>query len=400
MKVDDPMAIANMRKSGMKVVYAMEEFPSSFTKAIFLVGPTPRSEEVSSWRPDALRILEEKGYDGVVFVPETADGEWKHNYDEQIEWEDKGLQLADVIVCWVPRDLKTMPAFTTNHEHGEWYRSGKTVLGCPDFEKTPKMRYLLDKGRKVFQPQAETLEETLDFALEMLGEGSYRFGGETEVPLHIWRTASFQSWYRAQRRAGNRLDGAREEWTFRVGPKKSFLFLWVLHVNVHVASEGRNKTNEVVIGRSDISCVVLHGPQRGLDTDVVLIREFRSPATTPDGFIHEVPGGSSFKPGKDPAQLAVDEVHEETGLELAMNRITVRSKRQLNGTLSSHKAHLYSAQLTDDEIAVLRDREGIALGEEGDSERTYVEVMKLGSILRSQHVDWSMLGMILSVIQT
>jgi hypothetical protein len=52
----------------MEVVYTGEEMPEKFTKSIFLAGPTPRNkEEQESWRPDALRILEDKGFDGVVF---------------------------------------------------------------------------------------------------------------------------------------------------------------------------------------------------------------------------------------------------------------------------------------------------------------------------------------------
>ena len=83
----------------MEVVYVGEEMPETFTKSIFLAGPTPRNkEEVDSWRPDALSILEDKGYDGVVFIPEPRDGEFKHNYDDQVSWEEKHLNIADCIV--------------------------------------------------------------------------------------------------------------------------------------------------------------------------------------------------------------------------------------------------------------------------------------------------------------
>lgn len=55
----------------MEVIYALEDMPDTFTKSIFLAGPTPRNkDEVESWRPDALKILEDKGFDGVVFIPE------------------------------------------------------------------------------------------------------------------------------------------------------------------------------------------------------------------------------------------------------------------------------------------------------------------------------------------
>ena len=39
-------------------------------KSIFLAGPTPRSLDVETWRKEAIRILEELGFDGIVYVPE------------------------------------------------------------------------------------------------------------------------------------------------------------------------------------------------------------------------------------------------------------------------------------------------------------------------------------------
>lgn len=52
----------------VQVTWAKQKFPSNSTKSIFLAGPTPRSKEVQSWRPEALRILKNLGYDGQVYV--------------------------------------------------------------------------------------------------------------------------------------------------------------------------------------------------------------------------------------------------------------------------------------------------------------------------------------------
>lgn len=56
----------------MKVVYALQDIPSSFPHAIFLAGPTPRDKDTPSWRPEAIHILEQLKYDGIVFVPEQV----------------------------------------------------------------------------------------------------------------------------------------------------------------------------------------------------------------------------------------------------------------------------------------------------------------------------------------
>lgn len=381
----------------MHIVYAKEVPPKSFSKAIFLAGPTPRSDKVLSWRPEAIKILEKLGYDGVVFIPEPKSGEWEHDHIGQIEWEEMCLHMADCILFWVPRELETMPAFTTNTEWGVWQNSGKVVFGVPS--EAVKVHYQQYYADKFHVPSAATLEETVKAALGLIGEGSLRIGGEREVPLYIWRTPHFQQWLNAQKSAGNRLDGARVEWTFRVGPKKNFVFFWALHVNVYITSEGRNKTNEVVLSRPDIATIVMYKRGNTLnDSDIVLIREFRSPAATGDGFVREIPGGSSFKPKGNPLELAANECSEETGLTIAADRIRRCESRQLNATLSAHKAHLFAVEIIDEELTFLRSQHGIAHGVIEDTERTYVEITKLGDIRRNSNIDWSMLGMILSVL--
>src|SRR5208282_4945660 len=104
----------------MELVYALEDLPKSITKSIFLAGPTPRSEDGNPWRQEAIKLLEEADFDGVVYVPEPRSGKWHKEYGKQVEWEELCLNQADCIVFWVPRDLKTMPAFTTNIEWGRW----------------------------------------------------------------------------------------------------------------------------------------------------------------------------------------------------------------------------------------------------------------------------------------
>jgi len=118
---------------------------------------------------------------------------------------------------------------------------------------------------------------------------------------------------------GHRLDGAKVEWTFRVGADKSFVLYWAVQVNIHVTAEGRNKSNEVVVSRPDVCCILPWLPAPGseplaLDTEIILVKEFRSPARNSSGFVYELPGGSSFKPNADALQTAADELWEECGI--------------------------------------------------------------------------------------
>src|ERR1041385_2115205 len=112
----------------MTIVYAREEPPARYEMSIFLMGPTPRDTEVRSWRPEALNLLQQLDYRGVVFMPEDRpdqDGRvrFKGDYIDQVEWEERCLNLADVILAYVPRNMDTMPGLTTNVEWGVWQDS-------------------------------------------------------------------------------------------------------------------------------------------------------------------------------------------------------------------------------------------------------------------------------------
>ena len=129
----------------------------------------------------------------------------------------------------------------------------------------------------------------------------------------------------------------------------------------------------------------------------LLLREFRSNANTPDGMVHELPGGSSASRETTPLQVAVDELREETGLSLPASRFKMCGERQCMATMLTHQAHLFSIELTDDELQQCKSNEGKRFGE-NDSERTYIEVRTVGEILAAQDVDWTHIGMILSVL--
>jgi len=378
----------------MKIVYARESFPDEISRSIFLAGPTPRSSDVASWRPEAISLLEEMGYDGAVFVPEDSSSAPTFDYMHQVDWEEQGLHLADAIVFWIPRELETLPGFTTNIEWGFWCDSGKVLLGAP--ESAPKMAYLRHYAEKFGVPVTESLRKTLEAAIHSIGQGQQRTLGEREVPLNIWKQHAFQQWYQAQRDAGNRLDSARVLWQFAPG-NSTKPFCWVLRPSVHIPSEASNKSGEFIITRPDISAVLAYHRGATLaESSVVLVREFRSCAATADGFVHELPGGSSVQ-DSNPCEVAMSEFQEETGISFPSERFVFHQSRQCMATILTHRAALFSIELTVDELAQMRAQEGKRFGE-NDSERTYVEIRTIAEILKSQDIDWTHVGMILSVL--
>lgn len=274
----------------MQIIYSQQDPPKSWKHAVFLAGPTPRDSETPSWRPEALKLLEELGYDGVVFVPEF-DGSWRGSYIDQTEWEQKCMNMADTILFWVPRDLRVLPGFSTNIEFGRFIGTGKIVFGRP--EGAPKTQYLDWLAGTEKTPVYNTLKETIVASVDGWGTHPKRTDGERYVPANVFETDMFQSWYQKQIEdgVGNRLDEAKVLWSFRL-PKKTKPFSYVLWVKIWIASENRYKENEFVFARTDVATTVLyyHPNDELLDTQVILVREFRSPARTSDGFIHELPG--------------------------------------------------------------------------------------------------------------
>jgi 8-oxo-dGTP pyrophosphatase MutT (NUDIX family) len=378
------------------VVHAHEAAPDPLHASIFLAGPTPRDADTPSWRPEALRLLAARGFTGAVFVPEARDGLWSRDYDGQVEWEEAHLHMADVVLFWVPRELRRMPALTTNDEWGAHKHSGKVVFAAPPgAEKVKYQRYYAEK---LHVPTADELGAAVDLALAEIGAGAERRGGERSVPLHVWRTPAFQAWYAALRGAGRRLDGARLEWLCRSGPGRRWLFLWALRVDVHVPEEGRSKRSEVVIGRPDVAAVVmLRRDPAPLRSQVVLVREFRSAVRNPAGMVLELPSGSSLDAALAPVDVAVEEVHEETGLRVDAARLRPVGDRQVAATLLSHHAQVYAVDLRAEELAWLVAHEGVVRGSY-PGERTSVQVRTVGELLAGGEVDWSTLGMILAAL--
>lgn len=149
----------------MKVNYSDEPVLKS-DRSIFLAGPTPRSIEIQTWRKEAIKILENLGFNGTVYVPEREFDDRTFDYNNQVWWEREALYNASIIVFWIPRVIPDMPAFTTNVEFGYWIskNSEKVIYGRPD--NSQKNRYLdwlyeTETEKKPFNNLEELLKEAI-----------------------------------------------------------------------------------------------------------------------------------------------------------------------------------------------------------------------------------------------
>lgn len=157
----------------MRLFYVHEQSAESPKRSLFLAGPSPRGNGEYDWRKDACAVLSRIGFDGTVYIPLPRDGIFRGNYDHaaQIEWELEHLEKASVIAFWIPRNLKTLPGFTTNVEFGRFSRSGRAVLGYP--HSATKMRYLHYIANLDGVQVHHTLEETLVAAIEKIADQDY-----------------------------------------------------------------------------------------------------------------------------------------------------------------------------------------------------------------------------------
>jgi len=140
-------------------------------ESIFLAGPTLRNSNYAtdSWRVEAVKILEELGFDGTVYIPEFTDLESMKDFDEerQTRWEWEALANSSLIVFWVPRNNTDLPGFTTNVEFGRYVTMcpEKVFLGNPP--DATKMKYLQMlytqcTGRTEKSTMRDTLKEALN----------------------------------------------------------------------------------------------------------------------------------------------------------------------------------------------------------------------------------------------
>lgn len=385
----------------MRIVYAKQEMPVSGVSSVFLAGPTPRMSEGEapepSWRAEAIQIFEEMGYEGDLFIPEPDPSQgWDADYYSQIDWECEFRRKADIILFWVPRELTKMPAFTTNIEFGEDLGGGNVFYGRPDI--SPKNRYLDARYEKdTLRRPHNNLRELIEEVIDTIGDGALRKGGERSVPLWVWNTYSFQSWYTKHKLKGNRIDDFRVREYLRRGPHPDQVFGWLAWADIWVESEKRNKSNESVLARTDTAMVVPFLTDTE-DMDVLMTNEFRSAVNNHVGKVVEPPAGSSNHT-VNPLIIGVEEMREETGFEVSPERLLYVGTNQASATMLTHKTHVYTLLLTSEESreARLRAEAGEVFGvnpEHPSGERITTNIVPFGKLLDSG-ADWAVIGAVM-----
>jgi calcineurin-like phosphoesterase family protein len=164
----------NIERNNMTVIEVLDELKTGSVKSVFLAGPTHRingNQPIPpSWRDEAIKELSLLNYDGVIYSPE-----WEGNvkpegwtYESQVQWEVDALNAATVVLFWVPRNMESLPALTTNIEFGEWLHSGKCVVGAP--LDAVKMDYIKTRCIKEDVPFHTSLSSAINDSLSRLNK--------------------------------------------------------------------------------------------------------------------------------------------------------------------------------------------------------------------------------------
>ncbi len=115
--------------------------------------------------------------DIVLVIPEYMTefpNDW--NYSRQVSWERKWLELADIIVFWIPRS-EELPAYTTNIEIGQYLLSDKIIVGGNNHPRNNYIKEVLSQKGDIWNTNIEDCINSVKFKLD----GSYK--------LKIWFTS-------------------------------------------------------------------------------------------------------------------------------------------------------------------------------------------------------------------
>ena len=87
-------------------------------------------------------------------------------------------------------------------------------------------------------------------------------------------------------------------------------------------------------------------------------------------------------------------------MEFDPSRVQIHRARQIAATLSAHRAHVYSVELTADEVAKLvqLEADGVHFGVAAETEVTYPRVRSLAQIRAGGFVDWATIGILATVM--
>lgn len=136
----------------MKIIYSCEPI----TPSIFLGGLSTSEPQVNSWRQAALKLLNDKGFDGIVYVPELRCKVAIRELEEQSRWERITIKDSSVVLMMVP-PIEPITSF----DLGPYVQARKLILVYPTLEST----HFEKLKERVNVPIFNTLDEAVSVSI-------------------------------------------------------------------------------------------------------------------------------------------------------------------------------------------------------------------------------------------
>jgi len=188
-----------------------------------------------------------------------------------------------------------------------------------------------------------------------------------------------------RKKSQKELKKARVLYSLRKSNESSDLLFWAISLELSSKEDSSIKSNEVVFSGMDTASLLMYKKNETLEnSEVVLVKNFRSSVSNADGYLYELPGTYFLTQPVEVAQL-ISNVSAQTGFSPEKSKISTSNVRKMMSSFSAHQGILHFLELPEEDLKKINEETG----------KNFV-VLSVSSLLEKNLVDWSILGMILS----
>lgn len=348
------------------IVHAGEPLPTKWNASVLLAAP---SSEPVSWHGEVLERLRQTwdspGHEGrlAVLIPQPRDG--GPLSADHAGWAEQALAWADEIIAEESTEAGTPPRLTSAVSADPRDTSGRLTVFRTGVSPADDQD-VLSWARQHAVPVAASGVEAVQMAVQRIGRGRQRTGGERAVPLLVAVSDAYFHWSSRLIEARASLAWARVEWLHRDENSEIRTPWWVLRAQIRHADH--QITEELVVAHAScISVVAYHPRSPWTDTEVVLV-----PADTHHPGRRASPYSSAkqalrlptiavpLRRGGDVLDRGWAALAEELGLVADRSRLRAFGHRDDSSLLAASRS-LVGLELTQEEIRALREHDETAL---------------------------------------
>ncbi|MFG2210444.1 hypothetical protein [Streptomyces sp. NPDC048638] len=391
-RFDDARNNANVTLSDLRILPVLdwrfavvpvgEPLPATWSASILLLA-TDAGED---WQEQAVSVLDEQwiGASGRLIVfNSTAPQSSSAAGDEP--WVERALRWADAVILPCAGQLPDRFRGAGREVTDRLILLDLSTSGSPDLRTWAAERDV---------PVAETAAQAADRALQRIGAGCRRSGGERQIPLCIANTTAYHDWHRALYLARKAVVAARVTWPERDASGTADQW-WSMHVTIR--HPDLRITDEYLVCHATVhSIVAFRRNAVWTDSEVVLVESDNSISSRnefrgPKGRLLRLPTHPIGHPEVDSYTQTGTIFADEFGLDLGSDRTSSRIVPDISrsdSSLLSAWRSLGAVMLTQEEVEHIR-----ASGTTRSSMAPIV-VCRVADLLANPLCDWATLGVI------